>query len=171
MNWKGLSRSVFTIAPLAGVFAFCLLALISISSSLTFWQLSMFGQRPSLSIENASIELGVVPAGESRQLVYKISNISDRPIRILGSRMSCSCTSVENVPKSIPADDAIEIRARFHPTETQRDRYAGSITVFTDDPAMYQLRMEFEAIVVEPNGSTTSDRTQDTAKVAVVGAG
>lgn len=171
MNWKGLSRSVFTIAPLAGVFAFCLLALISISSSLTFRLPTIFGQRASLSIENARIELGVVPAGESRPLVYKISNISDHPIRILGSRMSCSCTSVENVPKSIPADDAITVRARFHPTETQRDRYAGSITLFIDDPAMYQLRLEFEAIIVDSKGSTKSGRTQDTAKVAVVDAG
>lgn len=149
----------------------CILAIVLLKYKVSIGTSSFIQWNSGVSAVISNVDLGKVRAGESHDFQYKIVNDSARPVKFLGARMSCTCTSLEGLPKTLPGGKAIVIRAKFSPSRTQRDRYIGNITIFTDDPRKYELRLDFEATVVAPDGPTMSNRSQNSASLAEVGSG
>lgn len=119
-------------------------------------------------VDNDKIQIGSVPAGEQKEFLIKVNNNLQRSLRILGSKMSCNCTTINNIPNFVPSQSSTDLTVGFTPSSTQRGRYVGLITLYTDDPGNYQINVEFEAFVGEPTRSSASDGLIKTAVIVVL---
>lgn len=159
-----LGTTVFILRPRSRVALIlcCIFVMLIAASWLSLSTGELFQWDAGLYAEIAKVDLGIVLAGDSRDFQFKISNDSDRPVKFLGSRMSCTCTAIEAIPKTLPGRGTLLLCARFSPSTNQLDRYIGTITIFTDNPKNYELRLQFEALVTDPQKSSASNFSQHT---------
>lgn len=85
-----------------------------------------------LTIEPAAVDLGVVKAGEKRQVILRAVNNSNQPRRIIGFAQTCDCTEVDfDRAAMAPGDGAqIVIRLTVFPG---RPEFDVQLTFFIDD--------------------------------------
>jgi len=56
----------------------------------------------TLIVEPAYLDLGTMPAGERQEAPLTVSNWSDRPLRLIGGTSDCTCTTLSDLPVTIP---------------------------------------------------------------------
>lgn len=111
---------------------FGLFILISWSS----WQLGstsnalafLTGER--LLADSYTKSFGVVASGDAKFLKFKLINVARTPIKIVGAKSSCSCTSVGTFPLTIPSGENREITVRFR--SSRAGSFISSIYLYTD---------------------------------------
>jgi hypothetical protein len=54
----------------------------------------------SLLVDERAKSVSGVQAGSQVVVSYAVTNISDRPVRLIGASSSCSCTVIQDLPKS-----------------------------------------------------------------------
>lgn len=57
--------------------------------------------------------LGEVVASSTRTVAFELVNQSSKSIRIVGSRRSCSCVDVVDLPRLIPANKSVTVKCVF----------------------------------------------------------
>ena len=109
------------------------------------------GQR--IYTETPMKSLGEVSVGEIRPVEFVARNLTSRPIGIIGSRMSCTCTTANGLPSSLPAGETRVIRLNYSPSQAKPG--AGDtevVRLFTDDPVDRELILTFTARPITPGG-------------------
>ena len=93
---------------------------------------------------------GRVPADDSVDVYYRLSNSTSQPVRVLGAKATCSCIGILDLPVTISPGGATNIRLRVHgrnPGTVQRE----SAELILDAP---KLRIVLDAtVVVRPKTS------------------
>ena len=83
-----------------------------------------------------------VSANQVTKIEYKIRNLSGHPIRLQGSQTSCSCTVVENFPRTIPSwgDTIIAVQIMAGPPGK---KMVGGIDLITDESKQPVLHLGY----------------------------
>ena len=95
-------------------------------------------QGRTVSLRSGVIDAGEEPAGTVKRFAVTVRNASSRDVRIVGGSVSCSCTTTQNLPVTVPADGAaeVEIELKFSGTPGQFDH---RLEFFTDDKTQPKL--------------------------------
>jgi len=106
---------------------------------------SAFAMGNEIFLERPVQALGKVCLGEKRTVEFPVRNLSSRPIALIGSRISCSCTTGQSWPDSLPAWSVSILRVEFAPTEFKEGQAATEqVRVFTNS-VNPELTMAFTA--------------------------
>ena len=71
--------------------------------------------------------------GEAREFSVTVTNLGKRPVRILGTRSSCSCVATLGLPVSLPPNDRRTVWVKFRPNRKQTGRFTQTLRLFTDE--------------------------------------
>ncbi len=80
---------------------------------------------------------GVIP-GSHVSLAYVVTNHSSRPIKLIGMTASCTCTTLSQLPITVPPRGSSQITAMVT-TRAGEDKTEGSIQIYTDDPRKSEI--------------------------------
>jgi hypothetical protein len=93
-------------------------------------------------------DIGVVRRGMPSKFRYSLTNLTARPVKIIGAGMSCSCTSANKLPDVLPAAETQAIEIVFTPSQSQPEgEFTGMVRLFTDDLRDRELVLTFLARV------------------------
>jgi len=110
---------------------------------------------PRMQWSTTEIDLGLVAAGESRELTYELSNAGRSPLIVTQVLPSCGCTVAEAWdPSPLAPGETTRIVLRFDAGETTRTLSESATVVTNAIPGSVELR--FTAEVLGP------DRIPDT---------
>ncbi len=113
-----------------------------------------------IRVDEATRKLGQVRVGDTRVVRFSLTNLTGRAIKVLGSRVSCGCTEVRDVPESLSRSEAQSVELVFRPVGDQAgSNVEGMLTLFLDDPVVNQLSLTFNAYVTSDQSDPTLDRT------------
>ncbi|RUL88082.1 hypothetical protein [Tautonia sociabilis] len=103
-------------------------------------------------IESNAYALGSMPVGERRLIRYRLTNLTGRPVNVVGSQAPCSCTTLRRMPTVLPHARAEVIELEYSPIPVQAGRnYTGELKVFLDDMYLRQIELKFTAkVTAEP---------------------
>jgi Protein of unknown function (DUF1573) len=95
-------------------------------------------QGRTIALQSSVIDAGEETVGTVKRLPVTVTNNSSRDVRLLGGSVSCSCTTTQNLPVTVPADGevVVEIELKFRGTPGQFDH---RFEFFTDDKAQPKL--------------------------------
>lgn len=103
-------------------------------------------------IESSPVNLGEVALGETKRFKYDITNLVGGSIKILGVANSCSCTTIEDRPDSLPFAEQKTLEVKYVPQQDQLGKnYNSQISLFLNDSNVRQLNLGFSAQVVKAN--------------------
>lgn len=100
---------------------------------------------PELSVMNKIIDLGKVPQGAVKNVVFKLKNEGTAPLMIRAARPTCGCT-VADFDKEIAPGNTGEVRATLD-TSGFRGPIAKSILVASNDPVNPTVALAIKADV------------------------
>lgn len=69
--------------------------------------------------ESATLDAGDAPAGKDTKVQFRLRNVSGRPVRVVGAKSDCGCVAVDDLPLTVDARQAAEMRLRFSPRPTE----------------------------------------------------
>jgi len=96
-----------------------------------------------LYVSNPTVYLDRVEPGVEQLVEFRIVNHMQRSFRVIGCTTSCSCTTLETLPVSIPASGDRVIKLRYIPKSGSVDRV--SIRLFTDNPSTPEIPLRIDA--------------------------
>ena len=83
-----------------------------------------------------------VQAGSQVVVSYALTNISDRPVRLIGASPSCSCTVIQDLPMTLAASETRTVSARITTSEDNPNS-SGTIRLFTDEPRSPEIALNY----------------------------
>jgi len=100
----------------------------------------------TLIVQPASQWIGVVRPGQKVALTYALTNLSSRPTRLLGSRVSCTCTAPDRLPMTLGPRETRVFHVMFtapnwEPTNSEEAEFRDELVVYTSDPSHPQIRL------------------------------
>lgn len=84
-----------------------------------------------LYVDEPVKSLGEVEAGRLYHVTFRLCNDSDRPVRIVGFRSSCGCTTASDLPMTIPPSKACWLVVRFVPKDKPKVSDT-QVSIYTD---------------------------------------
>jgi len=108
--------------------------------ALCFWCVAQFGTLSgALAFLNGdrlipdaySKSFGTRDVGSSPSVVFNLTNKSEKPIRIIGARSSCTCLALEGLPATVKAGATLPFMVRVLPASKQ-GRVTGTVLVYSD---------------------------------------
>jgi hypothetical protein len=110
------------------------------------------GQR--LFIDPPAGSVSGAAAGGERQVDFRITNVSSRPVSFTGVRMSCSCVTVQALPTSVPANLTIPFSVKVDLSKRKPGEVVNEyVLLYTDNPGQPTIGMGV-------NGSVSGERTE-----------
>lgn len=106
-----------------------------------FHQSTVFAQDNVLSIENDSINAGLIKKNAVKEVIYKVTNLTGNEYKIYSVSSSCGCT-VPKYPESIKPKQQIEIKAIFN-SKGYTGKVQKELVLVTDTPDKYYKLMFF----------------------------
>jgi len=103
------------------------------------------GQR--LLVDSQSRAFGEVPTSSEFKLRYLMTNMTGRPVRLVGSRSSCTCSMVDQSASVLPNGESREIVVQVTAPDQPRE-VSGVIEVVTDDPEFLRFPLSFQGRAV-----------------------
>jgi len=119
----------------------------------SFAAAASFARGDEVFLEEASQELGVVREGEKRTIDFRLRNLTSQPIKILDSRMSCSCTSAQMLPESMLPGQITLVHIAFDPPASKRGQRVTELVKLFTSSSQVELNMSFSAMIEEPSHS------------------
>ncbi len=106
------------------------------------------GAKPQLYVAQRTQDLGTVIEGDKATITWRLENRGSADLVIDRTVASCGCTVVQlaDAEKTVPPGGSLALKAEFDST-ARRDSQNKSVTVFSNDPAEPQLRLDFKAKV------------------------
>lgn len=86
------------------------------------------------------LDFGTVPAGERQEAPLTVSNWSDHPIRLIGGTSDCTCTTMSDLPVSIPPGGRAAVTISLVPP-SGAGHLVRTVMLRTDSPDQPQLRV------------------------------
>ena len=94
------------------------------------------------------IDLGHVRIGGRYRLTYTVTNLSGRAIKVLETRVKCTCTSIEEFPEVFLPRRPRLIQVDFTPTEADANQTKEQeVEFFVDDPSWPRSILVYRASV------------------------
>ncbi|MCU0705922.1 MAG: DUF1573 domain-containing protein [Fimbriiglobus sp.] len=95
-------------------------------------------QGRTVALKSSVIDTGEESEGTVKRLAVTVVNTSSRDVRLIGGSVSCSCTTTQNLPATVPADGelTVEIELKFRGTPGQ---FEHRFEFFTDDKKQPKL--------------------------------
>jgi len=151
-------RFFLSLASVAGM-------LVVVATLFVVWSYTSYGDIRSgwlrlggyqLIAEEYLLDLGTIPAGESKPGTFRLRNLTGSPVVILGMQTDCSCVAKTEFPITIPGSETFDLEVVFvaDGTDTERKVIRRMIlNLSVDQPVML---LEFRAIIV-PNKEEKQD--------------
>ena len=118
----------------------------SVSASLAYLR----GER--LLVDKPYQAIGGVHPGGQVVVRYAVTNESEHSVNLIGMTCSCTCTIVENLPKTLGASETKIVSARVNLAEGKTD-VSGAIRLYTDDPHSPEIPLAFSVRAAKSNRS------------------
>lgn len=64
----------------------------------------------SVIVDENPKSVGVLDSGQIVHVTFRLANITDEPVRILGSRSDCTCVTTEDLPLTIGPKERVAVR-------------------------------------------------------------
>jgi hypothetical protein len=108
-----------------------------------------------LIAEQYQIDLGTIPAGESKSGTFRLRNLTGKPIVVLGVQSDCSCVSARVLPVTVSARRTWDFEVLFFADEIISDEVVRKIilNISVDQPMMLLEVM----VTVIPNNKEKQD--------------
>jgi hypothetical protein len=101
-------------------------------------------QGRTIYFASSIVQAGEEPVGTKKRLAATVTNASSQDIRLIGGSVSCSCTTTQNLPVTVPAESSLEVEIELQ---------------FRGSPGQFEHRFEF----------FTSDKKQPKLVGVIVG--
>ncbi len=82
-----------------------------------------------------------VRAGSQVVVSYALTNISERPVSLIGASSSCSCTVVQDPPMTLASSETGTVSVRISTSE-DKPTLSGTIRLFTDEPRSPEIALK-----------------------------
>lgn len=84
------------------------------------------------------------PGTREIRLEYRLTNLENEPVALIGSNNSCSCTMVDELPKQINAGGTVVIAARIQIDEkTAAEGSRGAIRIYTGHVRNAEISLDY----------------------------
>lgn len=115
-----------------------------------------FAAGRTLSVRDAEQEAGTIVPGSNHTFTFIITNPEATPVRIVGARTGCACTTTaQAMPFTIPGGGRFAFRATLH-TPAQPGPFRMPITLFTNHPAQPQLALAVTGHIAAESAPATT---------------
>ncbi|MCP4673990.1 MAG: DUF1573 domain-containing protein [Deltaproteobacteria bacterium] len=122
----------------------------------------------SVLVPEASVlDLGEVCVGGEAEGVFRLRNLTDQPITIIGGRTECSCVLGDEFPVQVDAMSFGEVSLRFTPGPRDAKRHVVHRTLLYLDVDAPEIVLTFSADVVPSDGNddVTSVDAEDFSQI------
>ena len=82
----------------------------------------------------------------AQTVVFRLTNTSSDPIRVIGAQSSCSCVMATGLPLTIAPGASQTLEVRFKPKKTAQS-FRESVRVFTNRPGQQVIPLAISATV------------------------
>lgn len=106
--------------------------------------LAVTGQQ--LVPEESELSVGTLEVGDQQVVIFHLTNLTDRPITVVGSQSNCTCTSAERLPLMVPARGRSPLRVTYR-AQTAAD-VSETVRLFTDSERNRQIVLRVTGRVV-----------------------
>ncbi len=96
------------------------------------------------------IELDAGKPGEERAAEFRVRNLSDAPVQILGVQTSCNCVAPDVLPATVPPRGSLSLRLRLHLDPTPTGLVEQTAMYHTDEPTAPEMTALVRCRVVTP---------------------
>ncbi len=100
--------------------------------------------------------LGATAPGRMLDGVVHISNLSDRPVRLVGGTSDCSCIATDSLPLTIPAGDTVAVPITLRVPATAAGTFTRTAELRTDHDRQRTIRLRLSGRAEQPDGSRPS---------------
>jgi hypothetical protein len=113
-----------------------------------------------LIAEQYQIDLGTIPAGESKSGTFRLKNLTGSPVVILGFQSDCSCVSASVLPVTVLARGTWDFEVLFLADEIISDEVVRKIilNISVDQPVVLLLEVK---VTVMPKGIPNNKEKQN----------
>jgi hypothetical protein len=126
-----------------------ILAILAVTPTIAFygWSFLHFGtfkaggawlRGDPVHVLESVVDLGERPAGERAEAACVVWNFSRDPVRILGSRTSCSCVVIDGLPMTIPPRSKKAIRVDVA-VDSEPESFEQKAAFYTDQPEVEEF--------------------------------
>jgi len=121
----------------------------AIFASLSLWGFWRFGfalagvaylTGEPIYLDRETVDVGKVAPHSDQSAIIHIVNLTDSDIRLVGSRSSCTCTFLGELPATLEARGTMPLRVQIHP-KPGKGRFEETIDIFTDHPTKKWARL------------------------------
>lgn len=91
-----------------------------------------------LIVESNPASFGVADPDQIMQATFKLTNISVKPVRLLGSQSNCTCVNTDDLPMEIGAGESVVVR--YSVRAKGGPRFSAKAALLTNSPS--QTRVE-----------------------------
>ena len=120
--------------------------------------------------EASERDFGVVPVGGEATARFRMSNLTGRPVVVLGGKTSCTCAMVTGLPLTIPprggADLTVVVRDR--PGQGAHE-VAENILLYTDSPDQPSVDLKVVGRFIAAPGTTIARARRDDGEQHILG--
>jgi len=90
--------------------------------------------------------VGTIERGSNQEIVFKISNHSTRPVKILGAKTSCSCVHLDSLPLTVLGEGSLPFRIRFY-AGVRQGKVVENVRLFVDHPSQRRLDLTIKGYI------------------------
>jgi hypothetical protein len=134
----------------------------SISSALAYAR----GER--LLVDDTRKSFGVLDAGQSREVAFRLSNRSGRTVRVLGMKSNCTCATSGGYPMTIQPGESVALKVNVN-TKKLSGEVAQPIRFYTDYPKRLEIELVVHGFVTGGRGAEVESLNDGNAPVATGG--
>lgn len=148
MSWMTLTVIISNIGLLS-VAAIALYFFGSFRSALAY----LSGDR--LIADAYTRSVGIVSDGGQHAVFFKLTNISNQAVKILGAESSCTCVVADQLPVALPPHGVFQLRIGIRP-KPRPGRIAERVSLITDREGQQRLDLKISGRVVERGVPSTA---------------
>jgi len=100
-------------------------------------------------IEPRAVTVQEGKEGDAREALFVISNLTDKPVGVVGVTMACTCVSTEKLPVVLPPKGTKEVHVALRLGKSPTGRIVQSVVYHTDHPASPWLAFTLTGRVTE----------------------
>ncbi len=99
--------------------------------------------------------VGVVSVGDQHAVFFKLTNMSNQAVEIVGAKSSCTCLVLDQLPVVLPPRGVFRLRIGLRP-KPRPGQIAERVSLITDREGQQRLDLKISGRVVERTGPSTA---------------
>ena len=101
----------------------------------------------ALVVDSFSKSIGEIPPGTKSEATFLLTNVSSTPVTILGAQTSCRCTTLSDLPLTVPPGERTELRIGVTPSPSDAGTTIRTTSLLYLDVASKRLLLHVDARV------------------------